>query len=486
MDKSISVHPLVDGRALRSSSQTFEIINPSTGAWLFSVSEGTSSDVEQAVASARACFDDGRWRDSAPSLRKKILHRWADLIAQHAAALDELDAEEMGKPVSLSFCNAAAASVLVRFYAEAIDKLTGDVFSSDKFSLVTQRRVPRGVVAAIVPWNFPTFNALLKSAPALAAGNSVVLKPSELSSRSAFRLTQLALEAGMPPGALNFVPGLGQTVGEALALHPQVDMIAFTGSSAVGKRMLQYAGQSNMKVVMAECGGKSPQIVFNDGVDLDAAADHIAQLILRNQGQVCSIGTRLLVQRSIEAVLIERIVPRLKRINVGNALNTETTFGPLVSAKQRDRVMSYIEEAPSEGAECVTGGRRLLPDSGGFYVEPTMFRKVAPNARIAQEEIFGPVLSVTAFSDEAEAIKLANSTSYGLSAYVWCTQLGTAMRVAKGILSTVFVNTCAPQGEGAGRAASHEPVGLSGIGVESGLAGMEAYMRRQLVAFNHG
>jgi acyl-CoA reductase-like NAD-dependent aldehyde dehydrogenase len=262
-------------------------------------------------------------------------------------------------------------------------------------------------------------------------------------------------------------------------------MLTFTGSTEIGQKMLQYSGQSNMKVVMAECGGKSPQIVFDDGVDLDAAADTIAKSLLTNQGQVCSAGSRLLVQRSIEVAMLEKIVSRMKRIVMGDALDPRTTYGPLASAGQCARVMRYIESAQADGAELAAGGQRALLESGGYFVEPTVFRKVSPQARVAQEEIFGPVLSVIPFEDEAEAIRIANGTQYGLAVYVWTASLSTGMRVAKSVRSPVWIYSAAPTGEGAGRGASHEPSGLSGIGTEGGLAGLESYLRRQLVAFHH-
>lgn len=480
------VAPFLDGVLSESESEAaFEVINPSNGRRCLSIPQGCAADADRAVASARCAFEDGRWSEAAPSFRKQTLHRLADLIAAQGDALDALDAEEMGKPVSVTFCNAAASAGLMRFYAEAVDKVQGDVYGSDKNSFVAQRRVPRGVVAAVVPWNFPTFVAVLKVAPALAAGNCIVLKPSEWSSRSAIRLAQLALQAGLPSGVLNVVPGLGETVGRALGLHGDVDMVAFTGSTAVGKLMLRYAGQSNMKVVVAECGGKSPQIVFADGVDLDAAAGTIAQLLLTNQGQICSVGSRLLVQRPIETRMLEKITAQFNRVVMGDALDPKTTFGPLVSAAQCTKVMQYIETAEADGARLVMGGHRALPQSGGYFVEPTLFREVPPTARIAQEEIFGPVLSVIPFEDEAEAIRIANGTMYGLMAYVWTANLSTGMRMAKRIRSSVMVNAVVPMGEGPGNAFSHEPAGQSGIGAESGLAGIESYLRRQLVWFNH-
>lgn len=481
-----SVVPFIDGLLSSSDSdEAVEILNPSNGRRLLSIPGGCLGDVDRSVVSARRAFEDGRWGGARPSIKKQTLHRFADLIADEADALDALDAGEMGKPIATALFNSAAASRLLRFYAEAIDKVTGDVYGSDRNSFVAQRRIPRGVVAAITPWNFPTYNAILKLAPALAAGNCVVLKPSELSSRSAMRLAHLAIQAGLPPGVFNVVPGLGRIVGEAIGLHADVDMVTFTGSTSVGKQMLQYAGRSNMKVVLAECGGKSPHIVFADGVDLDAAADTIARSLLVNQGQICSVGSRLLVQRSIETAMLEKIADRFGQISMGDALDPKTTFGPLVSARQCARVMHYIETAEAEGAELVTGGRRTLQNSGGYFVEPTLFRNVRPEARIAQEEIFGPVLSTIAFDDEAEAIRIANGTAYGLMAYVWTASLSTGLRMAKAIHCSVAINAAAPVGERAGFAASYEPTGESGTGVEGGIAGMESYLRRQLVAINH-
>jgi acyl-CoA reductase-like NAD-dependent aldehyde dehydrogenase len=481
-----SIAPYVEGAMMKSRSETaVDIVNPSTGRRLMQMSAGSELDVDRAVASARRAFDDSRWRAAAPSQRQKVLRKFADLIEAEAPSLDTLDAGEMGKPVAEAFGNAVGAAGLARFYAEAINKVSGDAYPCDRNSLVLQRKVPRGVVAAIVPWNFPTYNAVLKVAPALAAGNSVVLKPSELSSRSAVRLAQLATLAGVPNGVFNVLPGLGETVGRALGLHSQVDMIAFTGSTEIGKAMLQYAGQSNMKVVMAECGGKSPQVVFDDGVDLDAVAESITRFLLTNQGQICSVGSRVLVERSIESVMIEKITSRMQSIVMGDALDPKTTFGPLVSRRQCDRVMQYIETAEREGARLVAGGRRALPASGGYFVEPTIFRNVSATARIAREEIFGPVLSVIPFRDEAEAIRIANGTKYGLAAYVWTANLSRGMRMVEAIRSPIWINAAAPRGEGAGHATSFEPFGESGMGAEGGLAGMESYMRRQLVCFGY-
>jgi acyl-CoA reductase-like NAD-dependent aldehyde dehydrogenase len=446
---------------------------------------GCADDANRAVASARSALDQGVWSRAAPSVRKTVLHRFADLIGKHATELDRLDAEEMGKPVSMPFANAASAANYVRFYAEALDKITGDVLTSDRTSFSVLRRVPRGVVAAIIPWNFPTYNTAMKAGPALAAGNCLVLKPSELASRSVIWIAHLALEAGLPAGVFNVVPGTGERVGKALALHKDVDMIAFTGSSEVGRLMLQYAGQSNMKVVMAECGGKSPHIVCADGIDVAGMVESIASFILMNQGQLCTAGSRLLVQREVESQLLDRLRVQVAKIVPGDALDPKTTFGPLATEQRLSTVMKYIEVGLDEGAELVTGGTRLLEDSGGYYVAPTVLRNVQPASKIAQEEIFGPVLTVTTFENTEEAIRLANATPYGLAAYAWTRDLARSMKLSDGIRSAILVNACAPAGEGPGHAASNEPCGQSGTGVEGGMAGLGSYLRRQLVWFNY-
>jgi acyl-CoA reductase-like NAD-dependent aldehyde dehydrogenase len=480
------VVPFIDGRFVESDdAATVDVINPSNGKRCTSIPLGADREVDLAVTAARGAFEDGRWSEAPLSFRKKVLHSLADKIVADSQLLDGLDAEEMGKPVSERFASATSAAGLVRFCAEAVDKIFGDVFGSDKTTFVVQRRVPRGAIAAIVPWNFPTYVTALKIAPALAAGNTVVLKPSELSSRSAIHIATLAREAGMPPGVLNVVPGLGETVGRALALHPAVNMLTFTGSTEVGKLIMQYAGQSNLKPVLLECGGKSPHIVFADGVDAEVAGATIAKALLTNQGQICSVGSRLLVQRAAEKKVIDAIVSRFSEVVIGNALDSKTTFGPLASEKQCARVESYIDGARGGSAKLVTGGQRILRDTGGFYIQPTIFTDVQADARIAQEEIFGPVLSVIPFESEAEALHIARNTLYGLGAYVWTRDLSTGIRMSKELRTTVRVNAAAPTGEGPGFAYSSEPAAQSGFGVEGGLAGIEGYMRRQLVWFNH-
>jgi acyl-CoA reductase-like NAD-dependent aldehyde dehydrogenase len=484
------IMPFIDGRPSDSASNSLlTVYNPCSGQKLYDIPAGCSEDVGRALRSSVANLRTGAWRKAPPSARKRILYKWADLIERNASRLDALDAIEMGKPVSLPVFNALGAAGLLRFNAEAIDKSSGEVLTSDSSSTVIQTRVPRGVVAAIVPWNFPTYNAILKVAPALAAGNSVVLKPSELASQAALCLASLAVEAGLPPGSLNVVPGRGEIVGRALGEHPQVDMITFTGSSAVGKLMLQYSANSNMKLVSAECGGKSPQIVFDDGVDIDAVATSIAATLCLNQGQVCSVGSRLLVQDSLEEVLVQKVIARFRDIVVGNPQLRETTYGPLASESQLAKVSGYIEAGKADGADLVYGGSRLLEGTGGYFVEPTVFVNVPEDSSIAQEEIFGPVLSVMRFRDVDDAIRLASGTGYGLAAYVWTSRLASGFKLANELQTALTMVSVAPiggEGEGPGYAFSGEPHGLSGIGVEGGVAGLEAYMRRQTTWFNHG
>jgi gamma-glutamyl-gamma-aminobutyraldehyde dehydrogenase len=483
-----AVAPFIDGSPISSSSEsTLAVHEPATGRLLLNIPAGSSQDVDWAVRSSRTALSRRVWLTMPPSARKRTLHRWAELIQESASTLDALDAIEMGKPVSAPVFNAQSAADLVHFYAEAVDKHFGDVITSDPASTVLQTRVPRGVVAAIVPWNFPTYNAVLKVAPALAAANCVILKPSELASQSALVLAKLALEAGLPSGVLNVVPGQGETVGKALGEHPLIDMVTFTGSSAVGKLLLTYAGNSNMKVVSAECGGKSPHIVFDDGLDADSVAQIIAAGLCLNQGQVCSVGSRLLVQDSLEDVLVERILVHLEKIVVGDPQLEQTTYGPLASAVQLDKVVSYIESGTADGADLVYGGGKLLPDSGGYFIKPAVFTKVPEDILIAREEIFGPVLAVMRFRDLDEAVRLANSTTYGLAAYGWTTQMTRGFALAKALQTGLtMINATPAIGEGPGCAFSGEPHGLSGQGVEGGIAGLETYMRRQTTWFNHG
>ncbi len=480
----VSLNNFIAGRDRPSlGSATLAVTTPFTGKAICAMPAGDEGDVSAAVSDAAEAFQDKRWEGLAPSLRKKILFRWADSIEAQAAALDQLDAEDMGKPVSVAAFNARSAASLLRFNAESIDKIFGQTLPSAQRSLVMQRWAPRGVVAAITPWNFPTFNAVLKMAPALAAGNTVVVKPSELSPRSALELARLAVEAGLPAGALNIVLGKGEIVGKALSLHHAVNMVSFTGSSEVGKLVLGYAAQSNMKPVLAECGGKSPHVVMDDAVDLDAVAAMVAATITTNQGQWCSVGSRLIVAESIVDELVDKVVRGFERLVPGDPLIASTTFGPLASARQRDRVASYIDGARRAGAR-VIGGGPSLPEEGGCFFAPTVVIAKSVDEPICQEEVFGPVLSVLTFRDLDEAIRLANSTAFGLLAYAWTSDISTGMKLSEGIRSSVLLNAALPAGEGPGHGFSSEPVGESGMGMEGGVEGIKSYLRRQTVWLN--
>ena len=434
---------VIDGKVTPAlSGKTFDNVSPRNGRIINAVAEGDSADIDAAVASARAAFEDGRWRKKHYNEKKRILFKLADLMKRDAEQLALLESLDVGKPINDSLKVDIPASIkTVRYYAEALDKVYGEVGpeTSDRISFAVHE--PLGVIGCIVPWNFPLMMAVWKIAPALAMGNSVVLKPAEQSPLTALKLGELALEAGLPPGVLNVVPGFGAAAGKALALHMDVDMIAFTGSGAVGKLLMQYSGQSNLKRVSLELGGKSPQIVFADCPDLKAAAEHAAWGIFYNQGEVCTAASRLLVHEDIADAFVENLLGIARTITPGDPLSPDTRFGAMVSEEQMKTALRYISTANSEGCALRLGGRRAREETGGFYVEPTVFDAVKADATLSREEVFGPVLAVTRFSDTGQALKMANGTVYGLAAGVWTKDVSLAHRAARELRAgLVWVN----------------------------------------------
>ncbi|WP_118180273.1 aldehyde dehydrogenase [Paraburkholderia phosphatilytica] len=445
--QQLAVQLKIEGRAFidgtyrdAASGRRFDCVSPIDGKVLAAIADCGEADVDAAVAAARRAFDAQVWAGLNPRKRKAILLRWAALMREHLDELSLLETLDAGKPIGdTTTVDVPGAAYCVEWFAEAIDKTGGEVVPADHHLVGLVTREPIGVVAAVVPWNFPILMASWKFGPALAAGNSVVLKPSEKSPLTAIRVAQLAHEAGIPAGVFNVVPGGGEP-GKLLALHRDVDCIAFTGSANVGKLIMQYAGQSNLKRVWLELGGKSPNIVMPDCPDLDRAANAAASAIFYNMGEMCTAGSRLLVHRDIKDAFLERLVAAAHAYTPGHPLDPHTSMGAIVDQTQLDRVLGYIESGRSE-AKLLLGGARVNAIDGGFYVEPTIFDAGDGSARIAREEIFGPVLSVITFDSVDEAVSIANASEYGLAAAVWTANLTTAHDVARRLRAgTVWVN----------------------------------------------
>lgn len=434
---------LIDGKSMAGEAGERDVISPLNGAVITTLAQASAGDVGRAVASARAAFEDGRWRRIAPAGRKDVLHRLADLIDKHTLELAVLGVRDNGTEIAMALkAEPGSAAGTFRYYAEAVDKIYGEIAPTADNVLALIHREPVGVVAAIVPWNFPLMIGAWKIAPALAAGNSVVLKPAESASLTLLRLAELALEAGVPPGVFNVVTGPGRVTGAALGLSMDVDVMVFTGSGPTGRRLLQYSAQSNLKRCYLELGGKSPNIIFADALDLAAAATAAATAIFRNAGQVCVAGSRLLVQDEVADDVIAGLVKATQGMRRGDPLDLKTQVGAVHSSEQLAGNLGFVADAVAQGGQIATGGARDMAETGGFFMQPTVVTGVKPQDRLFQEEVFGPVLSVTRFKDEADALRLANFSTFGLASAVWTANLSRAHRMIRGIRAgVVHVNT---------------------------------------------
>ena len=439
---SIEGRAFINGRYTDSlSGETRATVNPATGEELAQVALCSEADADRAVIGARKAFEDGRWANMAPADRKMVLVRWAELIEEHAEELALLECLDVGKPIAdTTGVDVPSAVRTIRWSGEAIDKVYDEIAPTPHNTLALVQRLPLGVVSAIVPWNFPFSTTAWKLAPALATGNSVILKPASNTPLTALRMAGLAAEAGLPDGVLQVLPGPGGSMGKHLAMHMDIDGMTFTGSTPVGQLLMQYAGQSNLKRTFLELGGKSPNIVFADA-NLDKAAAMAAVAVFYNGGQTCTAGTRLIVQDRVMDEFMEKVIQHSQHWMPGDPLDPKTRMGPMVDKWQHESVAEYVQIGRQEGAELAFGGERVLAETGGYFHEPSIFTGVHNQMRIAQEEIFGPVMSVIPFSTEEEAITIANDSIFGLAGAVWSQNINTAHKVAKAVrVGTMGIN----------------------------------------------
>ncbi|MEM7091923.1 MAG: aldehyde dehydrogenase [Actinomycetota bacterium] len=472
---SLSTQAVIGGQVTDSASgATFTTVNPATGEELAQIAECGAEDVDRAVAAARAAVDDGPWGAMAPADRRRLMIRYANLIDANTAELATLESLEGGKPIAdTSTIDLPETVEAIRWHAEAADKIYDQISPSGPGVVSMVEREPLGVIGAVLPWNFPLMMAGWKLGPILATGNAVVLKPAEQTSMTTLRLAELALEAGIPSGVVNAVPGFGPAVGEPLGRHGDVDGVTFTGSTETGREFLRYSADSNLKRVTLECGGKNPLVVMADADNLDSIADHVATSIFWNAGQNCSSNSRLIVHSSLKDRLLELVVERAGDWVVGDPLDPATRMGAIVEPAHLEKILSNISAASEAGAELVLGGHQVLDATGGWFVEPTIFDGVTPDMRLFTEEVFGPVLAVTTFDQPDEAIELANRTVYGLAASVFTSDVRTAHLAARRIKAGTVTVNCYGEGD------ITTPFGgykLSGFGGrDNGLAAHEQY-----------
>ncbi|MDK1492933.1 aldehyde dehydrogenase [Sinorhizobium sp. 7-81] len=463
-----------------ASGKTFATINPANGKVITNISSCEMEDVDRAVVAARRAFEVGDWSRRSPAERKKVLLKFADLIEANMEELALLETLDSGKPIrDARNVDLPDSIATLRWHAEATDKIYDQMSPAphDVVSMIV--REPIGVVGGVIPWNFPLFVAMWKLGPALAGGNSLILKPAELTSLSLLRLAGLASAAGLPDGVFNVVPGLGHEAGKAIGMHNDIDCVSFTGSGEVGRYFLEYSAKSNMKKIVLECGGKSPAIVMDDVKDLGPVVENLAMGILFCQGENCSAGSRLIVQEGIKDRLLEELKKHFAEWKVGDPFDQETKVGAMIEEKHLNKVLRLIDRGRKDGAKVSFGGDRVREETGGYFVEPTIFEGVTNDMMIAREEIFGPVLSVISVKTEEEAIKIANDTNYGLASQLYTDNLNVAHRVAKAIRAgTVSVN-CFSEGDLAVPFGGYKESGFGGR--DKGLAAHDQYTEQKAI-----